>query len=63
MSDPSNYILASDMDTVIGIATEAGAPRVTLTNESHPDAALYQSLAASFPGQMVDFSSATADGS
>ncbi len=63
VSDPSSYIHASDMDTVIGIATEAGAPRVTLTNESHPDAALYESLAASFPGQMVDFSSATADGS
>ncbi|HEU4812913.1 MAG TPA: prolyl oligopeptidase family serine peptidase [Xanthomonadaceae bacterium] len=63
VSDPSGYIHASDMDTVIGVATEAGAPRVTMTNESHPDAALYQSLAASFPGQMVDFSSATADGS
>ena len=63
VSDPSAYLTAADMDTIIGVATEAGAPRVTLTNESHPDAVLYQSLAASFPGQMIDFSSATADGS
>ena len=63
VSDPAGYIMASDMDTVLGIVTEAGAPKVTLTNESHPDAALYQSLAASFPGQMVNFSSATQDGS
>lgn len=63
VSDPSNYIYASDMDTVIGVATEAGAPHVTMVDEQHPDAALYQSLAAAFPGQMVDFSSATDDGS
>ncbi|HAI45756.1 MAG TPA: S9 family peptidase, partial [Stenotrophomonas sp.] len=42
--------------------TEAGAPQVTLVDESHPDAALYSSLAASFPGELVDFSSHTADG-
>lgn len=63
VSDPAGYLTAADMDTIIGVATEAGAPRVTLTNESHPDAVLYQSLAASFPGQMVNFSSATQDGS
>ena len=63
VSDPSAYLTAADMETIIGVATEAGAPRVTLTDESHPDAELYQSLAASFPGQMVDFSSATEDGS
>src|SRR3546814_7299085 len=35
---------------------------VTLVDETHPDAQLYASLAASFPGQMVDFASHTEDG-
>src|SRR3546814_20770268 len=33
-----------------------------MIDQSHPDAALYASLAQSFPGQMVDFSSYTRDG-
>ena len=62
VSDPASYIQAADGDTVIGVVTEAGIPKVTLTDEDHPDAKLYQSLAASFPGQFVDFGSATKDG-
>jgi len=62
VSDPSSFITAADGDTVIGVVTEAGAPRVELINESHADAQIYASLAAAFPGQFVDFSSATQDG-
>ena len=61
-SDPGALIHAADGETVIAVVTEAGAPRVELVDPSHPDAELYASLSASFPGQFVDFSSATADG-
>ncbi|HZH43626.1 MAG TPA: S9 family peptidase [Lysobacter sp.] len=62
VSEPAGFIRASDMQTIIGVVTEAGAPKVTLVDEEHPDAGLYASLAAAFPGQFVDFASATYDG-
>ncbi len=62
VSDPSRLIMAADERTVIGVVTEAGVPKVELIEPSHPDAVVYQSLAAAFPGQFVDFSSATDDG-
>ncbi|MHC9084415.1 S9 family peptidase [Luteimonas sp. RIT-PG2_3] len=62
VADVSDYIWSTDEKTLIGVVTEAGAPNVKLIDESHPDAELYASLAASFPGQMVDFSSHTEDG-
>ncbi len=62
VSDPSGYIVATDNETILGVITMPGAPRVTMVEESHPDAELYASLAASFPGRFVDFSSATRDG-
>ncbi len=62
VSDVSEFIVATDSETVLGVVTEAGAPRVHLVEESHPDAELYASLASAFPGQFVDFSSATKDG-
>ena len=49
-------------ERIIAVATEAGAPKVVLVDEGHPDAALYLSLADAFPGQFVDFSSSTRDG-
>ncbi len=49
-------------ERVIAVTTEAGAPRVTLTDEDHPDTELYASLASAFPGQFVNFSSSTRDG-
>lgn len=58
----SNYIWSTDDAALLGVVTEAGAPQVTLIDESHPDAELYASLAAAFEGQMVDFSSYTRDG-
>lgn len=62
ISDPAGYILSADRETILGVVTEAGVPKVTMIDEAHPDAALYASLAAAFPGQFVDFSSATRDG-
>ncbi|QNP42065.1 S9 family peptidase [Lysobacter terrestris] len=62
VSDPASYIMSADDETVLGVVTEAGAPRVKLIEESHPDAEIYASLAGAFPGQFVDFSSATKDG-
>jgi dipeptidyl aminopeptidase/acylaminoacyl peptidase len=62
VSDPLTYIRAADGETVIGVMTMAAGPRVTLIDEEHPDAAIYASLAKAFPGQYVDFSSATNDG-
>lgn len=63
VSDPSGYIASVDgSELVLGITTEAGAPQVTLIDNDHADAKLYASLAASFPGQFVNFASATRDG-
>lgn len=58
----SQLIWSTDRNHLIGAVTEAGAPKVTLLNESTPDAELYASLAAAFDGQKVDFSSYTEDG-
>lgn len=63
VSDPSGYIASVDgSELVLGITTEAGAPQVTMIDNDHADAKLYASLAASFPGQFVNFASATRDG-
>ena len=63
VSDPAGYITSVDgSDVVLGIVTAAGAPEVTLLEKEHADAQLYASLAASFPGQAINFSSATRDG-
>ncbi|GAB3103587.1 alpha/beta hydrolase family protein [Lysobacter terrae] len=62
VSEPAGYIMSTDGDTILGVVTEAGAPHVKLIEENHPDAEIYASLASAFPGQMVDFSSATRDG-
>jgi len=53
---------STDNMTLFGVVTEAGAPKVTLIDEDHPDAELYASLAAAFDGQMIEFSSYTNDG-
>lgn len=58
----SRYLWSTDETTLLAVTTEAGAPKVTLVDENHPEAALYQSLAAAFPGKYVDFSSHTQDG-
>lgn len=63
VSDVSGYVQSVDgSERILGVVTEAGEPEVTLVESKHPDAQLYTSLAAAFPGQFVDFSSATRDG-
>lgn len=62
VADISRFIWSTDEQTLIGVVTEAGAPKVTLIDEDHADATLYTSLAASFPNEMVDLSSNTYDG-
>jgi len=62
VAEVSDFIWSTDDKTLVGVVTEAGAPKVSLLHDSHPDADLYASLAQSFPGEMVDFSSHTQDG-
>jgi len=62
VSEVSRWVSSPTDDTVLAVMTEAGAPRVTLVNEDHPDSELYVSLAGAFPGQVVNFASATRDG-
>ncbi|HEY4554906.1 MAG TPA: prolyl oligopeptidase family serine peptidase, partial [Lysobacter sp.] len=62
VADVSDLIWSADGNALIAAVTQAGAPKVTLIDEDHPDAQLYASLSAAFPGQFVDFSSATRDG-
>jgi dipeptidyl aminopeptidase/acylaminoacyl peptidase len=62
VADISGLAWSTDEQTLIGAVTEAGAPKVTMIDESHPDATLYQSLASSFPGEMVRLASHTDDG-
>jgi dipeptidyl aminopeptidase/acylaminoacyl peptidase len=62
VSDIEQFVVSPADRKVLGVVTEAGIPRITLVNEMHPDAELYASLAAAFPGQVVNFSSATRDG-
>lgn len=61
-AEVSRYLWSTDESTLIAVTTEAGAPKVSMVDESHPEAGLYQSLAAAFPGKYVHFSSHTTDG-
>ena len=63
VADISGYIQAADQSRIVAVVTEAGAPKVEVLEPEHADGKLYQSLASAFPGEMVDFSSATSDGS
>ena len=63
VADISRMIWSTDDRALLAVVTEAGAPKVTMIDEAHPDAEVYGSLAAAFPGEMVDFASATSDGS
>ncbi|MFY2765369.1 alpha/beta hydrolase family protein [Arenimonas sp. MALMAid1274] len=62
VAEVSMLVTSPTDDTVLAVGTEAGAPRIELIDEQHPDTELYASLSAAFPGQLVNFSSATRDG-
>lgn len=61
-ASPSQFVVASDASTILAVVTAAGAPQVEMVETANPDAALYASLAKAFPGELVDFTSATRDG-
>jgi dipeptidyl aminopeptidase/acylaminoacyl peptidase len=63
VAEVSGWVTSPTDDSVLAVMSEAGAPRVELVNEEHPDTELYASLAGAFPGQMVNFSTSTRDGS
>lgn len=62
IAEIDRYLWSTDESTLLAVTTSAGVPRVTMIDEDHPESAIYQSLAAAFPGKYVDFSSHTADG-
>ena len=62
VAEPDHYIVSSDGRTILAVVTAAGVPRVEMVEGASPDTSLYASLANSFPGQLVDMTSATLDG-
>ena len=62
VAEVSSSIRSADGQTILGVITQAGAPRVEMVEEAHPDAEIYLSMSQAFPGQFVNFSSATKDG-
>lgn len=62
VTEVSSLVWSTDDKRLIGVVNEAGKPEVTLLEQEHPDALVYQTLADAFPGQMVQFSSFTDDG-
>ncbi|WP_374474127.1 prolyl oligopeptidase family serine peptidase [Arenimonas sp.] len=62
VSELSGVITSPQDDKALAVITAAGVPKIHMVDEQHPDAELYASLAAAFPGQLVNFSSATRDG-
>lgn len=62
VSEVSGWVTSPLDDKPIAVMTEAGIPKIHLIEEQHPDTELYASLAAAFPGQVVNFSTATRDG-
>ncbi len=61
VAEISSYIISSDRNTVLGLVTEAGGPKVHMLDEESADAQLYLSLSEAFPKQYVSFSGATLD--
>jgi dipeptidyl aminopeptidase/acylaminoacyl peptidase len=57
-----DFLYAADQSTVVGVVTMAGAPHVELVDRQNPDAGIYGSLSAAFPGELVQITSATRDG-
>jgi dipeptidyl aminopeptidase/acylaminoacyl peptidase len=63
VAEPEGYLRSADGDSIFGMVTMAGKPKVTLVDGANPDAAIYMKLLEAFPGKFVNFSSATRDGS
>ncbi len=61
VADVSETIIASDGVTVLGVATAAATPQITMLDSGNADATLYESIALTFPTQFVNFEGATLD--
>lgn len=62
VADVDQFLYAADGHTVIGAVTMAGAPEVHIFDAKHPDFAIYSAMSQSFPGELVNITSATQDG-
>jgi len=62
VADVSEIIIASDGVTVLGVVTAAATPVITMLDSGNADATLYESIARTFPKQIVNFDGATIDG-
>jgi dienelactone hydrolase len=62
VADVLETIIASDGVTVLGVVTAAATPVITMLDSGNGDAALYESIAGTFPKQFVNFEDATIDG-
>ncbi|KFN51031.1 alpha/beta hydrolase family protein [Arenimonas composti] len=62
VAEISNYVFSPLDGRIIAVVTAAGVPKVHLVDEEHADAEIFASLSQAFPGQLVDFESATRDG-
>ena len=61
--DLDRVFFSADEDVPLAATFEVGIPEVTWLNTDHPDGKLLQALAASFPGQWVEPTSWSDDGS
>lgn len=62
VADISGHVWSPLDRSLIAVITEAGKSRIQVLDESSPESQIYVSLAASFPGRLVQFASATKDG-
>lgn len=61
-ADPASFLTSATGDAILGVVTASAKPKITMIDEDHPDGELYASLAAAFPDQFVEFSSASLNG-
>ena len=61
VADPIDIVYAFDNLTPIGAYYGATSPKPVFWNAAHPDAQAMASIAAAFPGRIVDVTSTTAD--
>ncbi|RPE81066.1 alpha/beta hydrolase family protein [Vulcaniibacterium tengchongense] len=60
--NPTNVIYRPGTRVPVGVFFMDGKPRIAFFDEKAPEARLYRSLEAAFPGQAVEITSQTADG-
>ncbi|KFL36621.1 alpha/beta hydrolase family protein [Arenimonas donghaensis] len=63
VSEVAGWVESPSDERPLAVITAAGIPKVHVLAPDHADTQLYASLADAFPGQLVNFSSASRDGS